>query len=207
MTQEWPSHGHFCFLRKESCLLSRLAHAMFSQAMADISVARCRTPLDKPRMFLIQKGFSTDRQVPSQGLVLTCGRNCSAQMTTMSFFRTRSDTPTRCLPKRNGAAFYGALLDAQPILSKVLLLIGFGSSLTAVRCTCSTSTITFPSYEDRGGCFMLIRDMVFNRQGFASFTSCILCFTQYNSCFHAIHYSFRFMVKLPFVDVSSPRCC
>jgi hypothetical protein len=38
---------------------------------------------------------------------------------------------------------------------------------------------------------MLIRDMVLNRRGFASFTSFILCFTQYNSCFHATRHSYH----------------
>jgi hypothetical protein len=45
---------------------------------------------------------------------------------------------------------------------------------------------------------MLIRDMVFDHRGFASFTSCILCFAQYNSCFHAIRqfYNAHLMVML-----------
>jgi hypothetical protein len=44
---------------------SRLAHLMLSQVMVDISVARCRIPPDKPRMFLVQEGFSANRQIPN----------------------------------------------------------------------------------------------------------------------------------------------
>jgi hypothetical protein len=51
---------------------------------------------------------------------------------------------------------------------------------------------------------MLIRDMVFGHRGFASFTSFILCLTQYNSCFHAICHSYRAFPTVMLIPTVAP---